>query len=125
MAFEEKTWEEVTTPDYRTGKCLIEGGIGPQDDEWRAKVLERLEDTKKWPRVKYVVMLQNEDLCSSKFGAYNVTIAGEGYTWGDDEIADMAENRMKYKSGDLPSTFMYPQWFISREKHLEAKNGAA
>jgi hypothetical protein len=123
LSFEEKTWEWATTPDDSRG-CPIEGLIGDRDDAWRAAVLERLEDVEKWPQVKYVVFVQNVDMTSSMMGAYNVIIAGEGCTWDTPQIEELKENPSRHWVGDLPSQRMYPQWYISREAHLKAKESA-
>ena len=118
--FEEKTWQEVTTPDHR-GFCPVEGGCSKPDEEWRQKILERLENMAQWPNVHFVVFVQNVDLCSSHLGAYNVIVAGPGNTWTAQTLEELKQNPCSHWYGDLPSTRLYPQWYISRENHLKAK----
>jgi hypothetical protein len=126
MVFREVTWEWATTlakhPDgWTTRNAPIEGGVGEPDEEWRQKVLQRLEDVEQWPRVEFLVFVQNEDLCSSSLGAYNIVLAGPGYTWTAEALEDMVQNRCHYHTGELPSQWLYPQWYISRANHLKLK----
>jgi len=118
--FEEKTWEWATTPDD-SGFAPIEGKCMERDDDWRAEVLKRLEGTEQFPNCEFIVCVQVIALDSSKLGAHNVVMAGANHTWTAKQIEELKENPNKYWYGDLPSERMYPQWYISREKHLATK----
>ncbi len=124
MPFEEKTWEWATNPeDSGPGCAPIEGYVCGKDDAWRAAVLERLEDTEKWPQVEFIVFAQNADLSSSELGSYNVVLSGAECTWKAEHIAELKVNSNLYwLGGDLPSRRLYPQWYISRESHFKIKD---
>jgi hypothetical protein len=117
MAFEEKTWEWAITPEGSSvsDKAPIEGLVGEADPLWRAQILEILE---KDENIEFLVFVQNIDMCSSQFGAYNVVKAGGNNTWQAEQIEQLKENPTKYWLGDAPSERMYPQWYISRKNHL-------
>ena len=113
MPITEKTWKEVTTPNER-GRALL--GDHP---EFRREVLERLEDTNKWPNVLGIVFFENVTLDSSHCGATQVLVYGPGHTLA--AIEPLIANPMQHRLGDLPSTFQYPQWYITRAAHLATK----
>lgn len=118
--FQERTWEWATTGDHGRG-CPIEGGVGNPEEAFRAAVLERLEDVEKFPDVEFVVFVQNVDLSSPRIGTYNVRLAGPGMTWTAETIEELKADPCSHFHGDLPSERLYPQWYISRQAHLETK----
>ncbi len=111
---QEKTWAEVTTPDS-TDHCPI----GDDNDTFRHAVLSRLEDVEHWPDVQGVIYFLNVDMSSSQLGKASMMPYGPGCTIED--IEKVKENPMAFFLGDVPSRRQYPQWYISRERHLASK----
>lgn len=114
MPLEEKTWAEVTTPD-RNGHCLI----GDDNEKFRRDVLDRLENVERWPTVQGIVYFLNEDFNSSQFGHAGVLPYGPDCTITD--IEAIKQDPLRFYLHDLPSERQYPQWYISRERHLAAR----
>lgn len=112
----EKTWQEVTTPDPRTGRCLI----GNDNEEFRAACLSRLEDTEKFPTVQGIIYFENVTLDSSRLGEASILPYGPDNTIKN--IEDVKADPMRFFLHDLPSMRQYPQWYITREAHMAWKN---
>ena len=118
--FQEKTWEEVTTPDER-GFCPVEGECGPPNEARRIQLLNILENVEAYPNVHFLVFVQCQMMDSSHFGSNALVMAGPKHTWTAETIEELKQNPNTHWYGDLPSQRMQPQWFISRESHLKVK----
>lgn len=122
MPFQERTWEEVTREgQFGSCRCPIEGEVEDPRPDWRAEILDRLENQERWPNVEFLVFVQCIDMGSSHFGAYNMVLAGPGYAWTAETIARMHAEPLSFWYGDTPSQRMYPRWYLSRARHLKEK----
>jgi hypothetical protein len=67
------------------------------------------------------VFFQNMQMDSSAFGDSQVLVYGDECMLTPEMMPGVIADRMTFRLGDLPSRFLYPQWYISRKAHLELK----
>jgi len=54
----------------------------------------------------HIVVVENEDMCSSHFGARSALAVGPGRTFTFEQASDVA-----FRTGDVPSRFQYPRFY--------------
>lgn len=118
MKFQEVTWEWATTPST---EYLHVCPIGDNNEDFRAVVLDRLENVEKWPDVEGIIFFQNVDMSSSHLGESSALTYGAKVTYRADILDKIKADPCSVRLGDTPSVFKYPQWYISREAHLKSK----
>ena len=115
--FREVTWEWATAP-YDAASSLTP--LGPHDNpEWRAAILDRLENTEKYPSVEGLIFFQDLEISPNpKPDCVQALEYGPHNTFKAEMLPDIATDYMKFRIGNVPSQFRYPQWYISRKAHL-------